>query len=171
VAGEYPDRLYSYTALSVPHITAFARSYREDDVQYKMSNYIRKFQTPLVVEYKLAKNNYAALKKIYSHHSQEEIDSYVNLFSRKGGLGAMLNWYRGNFSGFSEGFTIGNITVPTLFIWGNKDQAIARYGVELTKEYMKGPYRFIEINAGHWLIQEAYPSFSNEIVGHLKQYN
>ena len=51
--------------------------------------------------------------------------------------------------------TFNDVTVPSQLIWGNKDMAPVRSGVELTKKYMKGPYRFIELNAGHWLMQES----------------
>ena len=34
---------------------------------------------------------------------------------------------------------------------------------------MKGPYyRFIEIDAGHWLIQDAYDEVSEAILDHLE---
>ena len=35
-----------------------------------------------------------------------------------------------------------------------QDRAIGRTGVEKGEQYMKGPYRFVELDAGHWLIQE-----------------
>ena len=61
-----------------------------------------------------------------------------------------------------------DIITPTLFIWGNKDPALGRRGTELTLQYMKGPYyRFIEIDAGHWLIQDAYDEVSEAILDHL----
>ena len=55
------------------------------------------------------------------------------------------------------------------FIWGNQDPALGRKGTELTLHYMKGPYyRFIEIDAGHWLIQDAYVEVSEAILDHLE---
>lgn len=171
VADKYKKRLLSYTALSVPHIKAFGRAYIEDKKQYEMSEYMRKFQMPFLVEYKLSRDDYSALKSIYSSHSTEEINEYISLFSKKNVLTNILNWYRANFEGFEKGFDIGNISVPTLFLWGNKDIAIGRYGVELTKEYMSGYYRFVELDAGHWLIQEKYDEIYDEIIEHLNKNN
>jgi hypothetical protein len=32
---------------------------------------------------------------------------------------------------------------------------------------MKGPYRWVELDAGHWLIQEKYDDVRREIMAHL----
>ena len=48
--------------------------------------------------------------------------------------------------------------------------ALGRTGAELTGNYMKGPYRFIELNAGHWLIQESFPEVSSAIIEHIKKH-
>ena len=36
---------------------------------------------------------------------------------------------------------------------------------------MNGPYNFVELYAGHWLIQEEFDKVSNEIIKHLKKYS
>ena len=51
------------------------------------------------------------------------------------------------------------------------DMAIGRKSVELSDKYMKGPYNFIELYAGHWLIQEEFDKVSQEIILHLKKYS
>ncbi len=33
---------------------------------------------------------------------------------------------------------------------------------------MKGPYRFVELDAGHWLIQEQFETVRDELLAHLK---
>jgi pimeloyl-ACP methyl ester carboxylesterase len=60
------------------------------------------------------------------------------------------------------------VSLPTLLIWGNQDQAIGRVGVEAGAKYMTGPYRFVELDAGHWLIQEAPERVTSEILAHLR---
>lgn len=170
VAATYPERLISYSSLSVPHLTAFSRSYREDSVQFKASNYIRGFQTKKIPEYMLAKNNYKLLKTIWSQHDDGEITEYINLFSQKNALTAAINWYRANYSLFSEGADIGMISVPVLFMWGKNDTALQRSGAEWTKDYVKGYYRFVELDATHWLIQESYETVYAEITDHLEKF-
>lgn len=170
VAAEYPDRLYSFISLSIPHLQAFSRAYKEDSLQYQASGYMRDFQTKVLPEFMLARNNYKVLKSIWSVHEEKEIDSYVELLAQKNALTAALNWYRANFTLISEGYNMGAISVPTLFIWGNKDDAVARSGVEWTKDYVNDYYRFVEVCSGHWLIQESYEEIKNEIVSHLENF-
>lgn len=170
IASDYPDRLLSFTSLSVPHLEAFSRAYREDSLQYTASDYMRNFQTKKIPEYMLAKNNYEVLKSIWDKHQDEEIASYVSLLSQQNALTSSINWYRANFELFNQGFDIGMINVPVLFVWGNKDNALKRSGVEWTEDYVTGYYRFVELNAGHWLIQESYEKVQEEIVSHLKKF-
>lgn len=170
VAANYPARILSYSALSVPHLTAFSRAYREDSLQFKASSYMRDFQTKTIPEFMLAKNKYELLKTIWPQHDEEESSSYIDLFSQQNALTATINWYRANYALISEGADIGSVSVPTLFIWGKNDLAIQRSGIEWTKDYMTGYYRFVELDAGHWLIQESYEMVQQEIMSHLAKF-
>jgi pimeloyl-ACP methyl ester carboxylesterase len=170
IASDYPERLRSFTSLSVPHLEAFSRAYKEDSLQYMASDYIRNFQTKKIPEYMLAKNNYQVLKSIWSEHEEEEITSYINLLSQTNALTSAINWYRANYNMFSKGFNTGRIDVPVLFVWGNKDSALKRSGIEWTEDYVTNYYRFAELDAGHWLIQESYEKVQKEIVSHLEKF-
>ena len=66
--------------------------------------------------------------------------------------------------------SIGEVSTPTLTLWGNADQAIGRRSTELASDYMKGPYRFVELDAGHWLIQEEPERVLGEVVAHLRAF-
>jgi pimeloyl-ACP methyl ester carboxylesterase len=46
---------------------------------------------------------------------------------------------------------LGRITVPTSYVWGRHDLALSRRAVELTADYVVGPYEVVELEAGHWL--------------------
>jgi pimeloyl-ACP methyl ester carboxylesterase len=170
IAANYPERLYSFTSMSIPHLEAFSRAYREDSLQFKASGYMRDFQTKKIPEFMLAKNNYEILRSIWSEHEEGEVNSYINILSQKNALTAAVNWYRANFSIISEGTDLGMITVPVLFMWGKNDDAIARSGVEWTRDYVTGYYRFVELNSTHWLIQDSYERVQNEITSHLAKF-
>ena len=104
---------------------------------------------------------------LWKHSSKEEVENYLEIFQRKGALSASLNYYRANI-GKGKGERIGEITIPTLFVWGNRDLAIGRTGPESTNKYVKGPYTFIEIDGGHWLIQSNYEEVKTAIVEHIE---
>lgn len=169
VVDLHPERLLSWTALSVPHVGAFGRAIREDPDQAQKSTYITFFQEPGVAEAALSANDFAGLKNVWSASSEEEKAEYLSVFRESGALTGALNWYRGSrgIDPNSEAVAFGDVQTPTLFIWGKNDQAIGRVGVEAGHKFMKGPYKFVELDAGHWLMQEAGERVSNEILEHL----
>ncbi len=170
IAADNPERLLTYTSLSVPHLTAFSRAYREDSLQFKASRYVRNFQVKKIPEFMLARSNYKMLRSVWREHQEKEIHSYLDLFSQQNALTSALNWYRANFKLIAEGKDIGMIKVPVLFIWGKNDFALMRSGAEWTEDYMEDYYRFVELDAGHWLIQESYEEVFNEITDHLGKF-
>ena len=170
VVARSPERIASWAALSVPHVAAFGRAIREDEDQAKRSTYITFFQQPGVAEAALSANDFEGLKNVWSASSEEEKAEYLALFSQPGALTAALNWYRGSrgIDPDDPEVQFGDVTTPTLLVWGNQDQAIGRKGVEDAAAYMKGPYKFVELDAGHWLIQEKPDEVIAELTGHLK---
>lgn len=171
LAADHPDRIISYSAISVPHIDSFTKAYREDPEQYEASGYIRFFQKSTLPEFALANNDYEKLQSIWSSHDEAEIDHYLNIFSQKGALTAAINWYRANFSAFEGDIVVGKANVPVTFIWGNGDKAIKRSGVDETRDLVDSDYQFIEMDASHWIIQEEYDALSDHLIGHMEKYN
>ena len=172
--AKYPDMMYSWTSLSIPHMKAFQEAYNNDFDQKEKSKYIGFFNMPFFPELYMSFNNYKNLKRVWKVHGEEEINAYLNVFRQPGALRSALNWYRANIGNRrkpSDYIQFGNVEVPTLFIWGNMDMAIGRKSVELSEKYMNGPYNFVELYAGHWLIQEEFDKVSNEIIKHLKKYS
>jgi pimeloyl-ACP methyl ester carboxylesterase len=166
-----PERVQSWTALSVPHIASFGSAIREDPDQQQRSRYITFFQEPGVAEAALSANDYAGLKNIWSASPAEEVEEYLSVFKQPGALAAALNWYRGSRGidpNAAPSVRFGPVSTPTLMIWGNQDTAIGRKSVENARQHMTGPYTFVELDAGHWLIQEAAERVTGEILEHLR---
>lgn len=163
----YPERIVSWSALSVPHVGAFGRAIREDADQAQRSTYITFFQEPGVAEAALSANEFAGLKNVWSASSEEERAEYLSVFTQPGALTGALNWYRGS-GGIQPADEFGDVHTPTLLVWGNQDTAIGRVGVENGAKFMKGPYTFVELDAGHWLIQEKFEAVSDAILAHLR---
>jgi pimeloyl-ACP methyl ester carboxylesterase len=89
--------------------------------------------------------------------TQEEVDHYVAEFSRTGFTGG-LNWYR-NFDRnweLTANTPSPTIAVPTLFIGGTADPALAMTPRDRVGDVVSGPYREVLIEgAGHWVQQES----------------
>jgi pimeloyl-ACP methyl ester carboxylesterase len=88
--------------------------------------------------------------------TQDEVDHYVAEFTASGFTGP-LNWYR-NFDRnweLTETTPSAKIDVPTLFIGGTADPALAMTPRDRVRDVVSGPYREVLIEgAGHWLQQE-----------------
>ena len=168
MAGRHADRLISWAALSVPHIDAFAQAIAGNAEQQERSQYMTFFRQVGIAEAGLSANDFAALRNIWSASAPEQVEEYVRVLKQPGALTGALNWYRGGLTVDRQ--PVGRISVPTLLIWGNQDQAIGRPGVTATPPLMDGPYRLVELDVGHWLIQEAEADVLRETLAHLQEF-
>ena len=161
-----PEKIISWTALSIPHPRGFARAIKMDKEQKKKSRYIGRFLLPILPELMLRKNNFEKFRRLWKHSSAEEVNDYLSVFGRKQTLSAALNYYRANI-GKGKSQPIGDIESSTLFIWGKYDLAVGAFAVESGHKYIKGDYTFLEIEGGHWLIQSKYSEVEGAIKKHL----
>ncbi|MDE0421386.1 MAG: alpha/beta hydrolase [Gammaproteobacteria bacterium] len=168
MAGAHADRVISWTALSVPHIDAFGNAIANNPEQRQRSGYMQFFRQVGVAEEALSGNDFAMLRNIWSASSPEQVEEYVRVLSLPGALTGALNWYRGGLT--PDRKPVGKIAVPTVLIWGNKDSAIGRPGVTATPPLMVGPYRLVELDVGHWLIQEAEADVLRETLAHIEEF-
>ncbi|MEM7186228.1 MAG: alpha/beta fold hydrolase [Bacteroidota bacterium] len=137
-----PDRIISWTALSVPHPRGFGKAIKMDKIQKKKSRYIGWFLIPILPELMLRLNNFEKFRRLWKYSSREEVDDYLTVFKRKYALTASLNFYRANL-GKGKRQHIGDISSPTLFIWGRKDLAVGAMAANNNHAYMKGPIPFL----------------------------
>jgi len=166
-----PDRVWSWTAMSVPHVDAFTAAIADDPDQQQRSQYIGLFLQKGLAEDMLAGNDFAGLRAAWSSIPANLVEEYLKVFSVPGAVTAGLNWYRANARLLDERDRkdrFGVFSHPTLVIWGNQDIAVGRAGVEGSAPYMRGPYRVVELNVGHWLIQEDPGRVYREILDHLR---
>lgn len=165
----HPERIKSWTALSVPYWPAYFWAIQNDPEQQKKGAYVKMFQEPGKPEQILAADNYAALRKLWTGFDEKIINEYLGIFSSENALTSVVNWYRALFM-VDSGIQYGDVHTPTMFIWGNQDLAIGRAGVEKSHEYMKGEYQFKELNAGHWLTEFNEPEISDLIINHINNH-
>ena len=168
MAGRHAERLMSWTALSVPHVDAFLQAIATNAEQRQRSGYMDFFRQVGTAEAALSANDFAAMRNIWTASAPEQVEEYLRVLRQPGALTGALNWYRGGFT--EERQAVGQVSVPTLLIWGNQDQAIGRPGVTATPPLMDGPYRLLELDAGHWLIQEAEADVLRETLAHIEEF-
>jgi pimeloyl-ACP methyl ester carboxylesterase len=146
VAGWNPDRVVSLTVLSTPHPAAFVKALWTSRQAFR-SWYIAVFQLPALPELMARRTLPKSLRD--SGLPPEFADRYAAAMAEPNALTGALNWYRG--IPFSRRPSLGRIKVPTSYVWGRHDIALARRAVELTAAYVVGPYEVVELEAGHWL--------------------
>ena len=170
VAMSHPEWLRSLTVLSVPHLVAFRNAFHNDPEQRSKSSYFELFRQPGVAEAAFAASDHALLLSLWMTHDgrpfdQELLDEYVPVFT-KGGLTPALNWYRAMHLGHTPDDP--RVALPTLHLWGRDDPALGRSATEATAQFMTGPYKLVEMDAGHWLVQDDPATVTREILAHIR---
>lgn len=146
VAGRHPDRVATLTALSTPHPAAFTASLIKGG-QLRRSWYFLFFQLPWVPEAVIGGRVAEGLRS--AGVPEAEATRYAAALAEPGALTAALNWYRG--VPFSVRTPVPPVTVPTSYVWGSRDFALGRFAAEHTADHVRADYRFVELDAGHWL--------------------
>jgi pimeloyl-ACP methyl ester carboxylesterase len=164
----YAERVNSWTALSVPHMAAFYAARKTDPDQKQRSWYMDAFQIPVIPEMVLGWAIAWIPSLFWEFASDAEIADYLTVFREFNGRSASINWYRANQE---LPIHYGDVYLPTLMVWGNRDIAIGRAGVDMSQPYMKGDYVKIELDAGHFLIQEQFERINRETLNHLQQHS
>ncbi|NHN55377.1 alpha/beta fold hydrolase [Calidifontibacter sp. DB0510] len=168
VAGMRPDRVASVTVCSTPHPSAMVWAMRHGD-QARRSRYMLGFQVPVIAERQVARS----LPKLFSRTGLPEVFArqYADRFASPSSLTGPLNWYRAmaslsflrnTSSPESAGATI---TVPTTYVWGARDFALGRDAAERTASYVGPDYRFVELDAGHWIPETHATEVADAVLG------
>jgi pimeloyl-ACP methyl ester carboxylesterase len=165
LAAKHPERIRSLTAVSVPHPVAFAKALvTPGSDQRSRSSYIALFQMRDVAEDALLSGGLAAALEGSGYPG--DVEERVQAMSEPGALTAALNWYRAIDIGLVAG--VGDVVVPTLFVWSTGDLALAREGAEATAEHVVGPYRFEVLDGvSHWIPEEVPDTLTRLILEHL----
>lgn len=169
VAMRHPERVSRLTVLSTPHPAAMGWAMHHSNQRLR-SWYMMAFQVPLVPEALLK----PVLKRLGMRGlglSPQHEQAYVARLSEPGALTGAINWYRALATKAPAGRTAESapdgvsgrdgerrpVTCPTTYVWGRRDAYLGRAAAERTEVYVDGPYRFIELDADHWL-PEKHPA-------------
>jgi pimeloyl-ACP methyl ester carboxylesterase len=165
VAIQNPELLHSWTGLSIPHPGTLLADLRRDP-----PTYIRVFTAPWIPEIMLSFNGMAQLRAGYEAMTDEQREEYLAVFSEPGALTATLNWYRAITAGLDRGNEIsGPVSVSTLFIWGKREFWVTPDALVRQRELATGPYTELELDAGHFVLQEQTRAAVAAVMDHLRQ--
>ncbi|GGK70034.1 alpha/beta fold hydrolase [Ornithinimicrobium pekingense] len=159
LAQGHPERVASLVVLSTPHLDALRWALRRGD-QARRSWYVLGLQLPVVPEVLLARMlRRGDLRR--TGLPEECCRRYAARLGRPALLRGPVNWYRaplrragrrGNRpAGVPRPAGSRTVTVPTTYLWGNRDPFLGRAAAERTAEHVTGHYLFLEVDAGHWL--------------------
>jgi pimeloyl-ACP methyl ester carboxylesterase len=162
LGGTAPERVATLTSLATPHPAAMAQVALRS-TQALRSLYIPFFRLPAVPERVLLARDGLLLDRALRRSGLDasRTAAYVRDMQQPGALTAALNWYRAA-SPLSLG-RFGAVSTPTLYVWGNRDTALGRAAATATEPFVTGPYRFVELDAVHWL-PEVEPERVTELV-------
>ncbi len=150
LAAHHPDRVATLTVLSTPHPAAYAWSMVHSR-QPLLSWYTAAFQVPLLPELLLSPVLEPVLRS--GGLPAPAARRYAARLGRPSDLGPPLAWYRAaarRMPWRGLGSTP-PVEVPTTYLWGRRDPALGRAAAERTRAHVCGPYRFVELDEGHWL--------------------
>ena len=171
IGFNHPQYLSKLGAFQVPPPSILKRNFSLR--QLAASWYMFFFQLPYLPELVLSVNDFALLRRALKETTAErgiiaeaDIDVYKKAWAEPGALTSMLNYYRANVLGRFLGPSVSEdkIIVPTLFVYGQQDQAILPETVRGVGEMVDAPFEhFYFPQAAHWIQQEA-PAEVNQLL-------
>jgi pimeloyl-ACP methyl ester carboxylesterase len=168
VAGSYPDRVRTLTAVSVGHPDAFRRSFV--GTQLLRSWYMAAFQVPWLPERVLRAQGGRRLRTFLTGGGAHDPEPAVRLFADPRAATAALNWYRA--LRLPSSVAAGLTRVPTLYVWSDRDTALGRRGAEGTERFVRAPYRFVVLEGvSHWVPEERPVELGELVVDHLLSHD
>ncbi|MDT9593635.1 alpha/beta fold hydrolase [Nocardioides zeae] len=181
VAAALPDRIKTWTAVSVPPVEAFVAAGLRSR-QLLRSWYMLFFQLPAVPE-AVATRTPRAFERVLAAAGmrEEDLARFREEIVEHGALPGGLAWYRalplnltrgrkggkrGKGAG-GEGSEKGRgaVRVPTTMVWSDGDAAIDRVGVDLAADHVRADYELVVLTGvSHWVPEHAPEALAEAIL-------
>lgn len=166
-AMHHPAAVRSLTAVSVPHPAAFVDAMPRG--QAAQSWYMALFQLPWLPERLLSHRSErldAMLRQ--GGMSEADVERYHRDVVGHGALTGGLNWYRAvPFT--RPSWSRVRVTVPTTYVWSDRDVALGRWGAEHTADWVGADYAFVELEGvSHWIPTEAPDALAAAILARVR---
>jgi pimeloyl-ACP methyl ester carboxylesterase len=166
VAMLHPHLVERLIILNSPHPVPYLREMRRSWRQKWRAKYQLFFQPPYLPELAMGAFRYRMLRRSLARlgrFTAEEIERYVEAWSKPGSLRAMSNYYRAAARRKGMHRVMRPITAPTLMIWGDRDPFFTAATLRDFNEYVPN-LRIDHIpDAGHFVQTDA-PDRVNELM-------
>lgn len=169
LASNHPDRLASFTSLSVGHPTAIAGALADPaDDQTQRSSYFAWFERPETTQ---ELGSFERLMDLYAGAglADDHPEVYAHALGSEPAIDAALNWYRAG--GVHRQPESPRVTVPTMFIWSTNDVALGATQAKDTEKYVAAPYEFHVLEGvDHWIPEHAYDRVNQSLLEHFSKW-
>lgn len=161
VAAAHPERLTSLTVLSQAHPAAY-RAAVTSSSQALRSSYVAFFQVPVLPERLLLARggDPLAYSLRRSGLPADLAAGYARRHVAPGSLRAALAWYRA----LPHSGPVGPVDVPTTYVHGRRDPFYSGAAVTRTAEHVRGSYRRVTLDTGHWLPELAPEAVADAVL-------
>jgi len=170
----HPDYLEKLIIINAPHPGVFERELGENPAQQRASEYMLVFRSPQA-EQIISANDYAVLVDAVlaeglkqGYFTEEDRKAYIEAWSQPGALTGGLNYYRAAGIGpptgegpvwratgdRTAGLASLTVRVPTLVIWGEKDDALLTGNLEGLDGFVPDLTVKRIPDGSHWVIHE-----------------
>ncbi|MGW5922296.1 alpha/beta fold hydrolase [Nocardia fluminea] len=169
LARERPDLVKSLFVVSMPEPRALARSFL--GVQLIKSWYIFAIAIPLLPELLLIRlwNGRVGVKILTGMGldittSIQYVRSIASIARIPSGP---FKWYRALPFNLSELTSRKRVQAPTVHVWGSEDAAVAKRGIELSRQWVDNYELRILEGATHWIPEQQASQLSDMIAEHI----
>ncbi|WP_328343864.1 alpha/beta fold hydrolase [Micromonospora sp. NBC_00421] len=168
LAARHPERVRTLTAVSVPHPAAFGYALSADRGQRARSSYMALFRRAGLAERVLLAWRAAVLRRMLAGVGDPaRVARYAGPMRVPGALTGALNWYRA-MSG-RDLKAVGPVTVPTSYVWSDRDVAVGRTAAQACARHVSGDYRFVVLpGVTHWIPDEAPGPLAEAILARVR---
>jgi pimeloyl-ACP methyl ester carboxylesterase len=162
-----PSPIASFTAIAIPHYTAWARSVYDDP---EMAGYRTMLDAWMTEGRGEALWTPALLRSLWKARPADRTEKIIAQMMEPGAMTAALNWYRASrgHKRALEDFVVSQVSVPTLLIMGSND--LGHRSVADTASLMTGSYRLRRPDGGHFIVDEQPKIVADETLAHLKAH-
>jgi len=170
----HPDYLEKLIIINAPHPGVFERELRENPAQQRASQYMLMFRSARAEQTLLANDCAALVDAVLAeglkqgYFTEEDRKAYIEAWSQPGALTGGLNYYRAAGIGpptregadwratdnRASGLSSLTVRVPTLVIWGEKDEALLTGNLEGLDGFVPDLTVKRIPDGSHWVIHE-----------------